>query len=225
MTKSLIREQVINLRKQGKSYSEIRKLIKVSKSSLSLWLKNISLTDRQKSELLNKKYLAIERYRESMQLKREKRLNEYYEAQLYRWIPLTNREKLIAGLFLYWGEGNKASSNRLDISNSDPSVIKFATYWMNKCLLISLNDLHFRLHLYSDMDINQEIHYWSKILGVGVDRFAKPYIKSSLRKDIDQKGFGHGTCNVSAYKTVLKENVMMAIRAISNNYARASDLI
>ena len=37
----------------------------------------------------------------------------------------------------------------------------------------------------------------------------KPYIKKTNRSDIDQKGFGHGTCALFVHNTVLKENVLM----------------
>jgi hypothetical protein len=48
--------------------------------------------------------------------------------------------------------------------------------------------------------------------------FKKPYIKHSKRSDIDQKGYGHGTCGIWVHDTILKENVMMAIKAITDKY-------
>ncbi len=38
------------LRKKGKSYSEILKKVKVSKSTLSVWLRDIKLTAEQKTK-------------------------------------------------------------------------------------------------------------------------------------------------------------------------------
>ena len=218
MTKLLLRRQVIEYRKQGKSYSEIKQIIKVSKSSLSLWLRNIPLTEEQISGLKLRKDHAVERFRESMRLKRLNRLNEYYEDQLKKWIPLTQREKFIAGLFLYWGEGNKVSTNAISIANSDPAVIGFSFYWLKNCLEIPEQEVYIKLHLYNDMDVEEETQYWSKILNISKNRFTKPYIKETSRNDIDQKGFGHGTCTISAFKTVIKENILMAIKAISDNY-------
>jgi len=220
MTKLLEKRRVIELRKKGKSYSEIKKIINVSKSSLSLWLKDIILTNEQVQGLMMKKVRAVERYKKSMRKRRKERLNGYYEDQIRKWIPLSQREKFIAGLFLYWGEGNKVSTNAVNISNTDPSVIRFTVYWINKCLQIPEKDIYIKLHLYSDMNIEYETEFWSKTLGINKERFTKPYIKESLRKDVDQKGFGHGTCNISVYRTVIKENIMMAIKAISDNYAK-----
>ncbi len=222
MTKIIEKRKVVELRKEGKSYSEIRKIIRVSKSSLSLWLRDVVLTDEQITGLKMKKVRAVEKYKKSMRKRRKDRLNGYYRNQIKKWIPLSKREKYIAGLFLYWGEGNKVSTNTINISNTDPSVIRFAVYWIEKCLRIPEKEIYIKLHLYSDMNVEKETQFWSKTLGINRKRFTRPHIKQSLRKDIDQKGFGHGTCNISAYKTIMKENILMAIRAISDNYSKTA---
>jgi hypothetical protein len=225
MTKFTEKIKVVELRRQGKSYSEIRKIIKVSKSSLSLWLKDILLTDEQIRGLKMKKVQAVERYKISMKEKHKNKLDLYYKNQLKKWIPLSDREKYIAGLFLYWGEGNKVSSNVISIANTDPGLIRLAVFWFKECLGFSEDKVHIRLHLYSDMDIKSETGYWSEVLGIKSGQFSKPYIKQSLMSDIGQRGFGHGTCTVSVFKTVEKENIMMAIRAISDYYGKGNHLI
>jgi transposase len=55
MTKLLVKRKVVELRKQGKSYSDILKIIKVSKSSLSLWLKDVPLTNKNLTWLIDEK--------------------------------------------------------------------------------------------------------------------------------------------------------------------------
>ncbi|HET7099441.1 MAG TPA: hypothetical protein VFI61_04395 [Patescibacteria group bacterium] len=220
MTKLLTKRKVVDLRKTGKSYSEIRKIIKVSKSSLSLWLRDIVLTNKQVAGLKMKKVRAVERYKSAMKKKRKDRLSGYYKNQIKKWIPLTEREKFLAGLFLYWGEGNKVSNNTISIANTDPDVIKFTIQWFKDCLGFLGDKIHIRLHLYSDMNIKLETEYWSKVLNIESSQFSKPYIKKSLVAKISQKGFGHGTCTVSVFKTVEKENIMMAIRAISDYYEK-----
>lgn len=225
MTKFIEKRRVVELRRQGKSYSEIRKIIKVSKSSLSLWLKDIVLTDEQVSGLKTKKVQAVERYKASMKEKRKVRLDQYYKDQLKRWMPLSNREMFLAGLFLYWGEGNKVSNNVISIANTDPDVIKFTILWFKKCLGFSEDKIHIRLHLYNDMNIKLETDYWSKVLNIKSSQFSKPYIKKSMVGQVNQKGFGHGTCTVSVFKTVEKENIMMAIRAISDYYGERRNLV
>jgi orotate phosphoribosyltransferase-like protein len=46
MAKYELKQKVLELRKQGKSYSQIRQELKVSKGSLSLWLRGKSLSKK-----------------------------------------------------------------------------------------------------------------------------------------------------------------------------------
>lgn len=216
MAKLLERRKAIELRRQGKSYSEIKQALSVSKSSLSLWLRNIPLNEKQLSRIKDKKEKAIERFRESMRLKREKRLKNYYEAQKTKWLPISKKEEFIAGLFLYWGEGNKSSRNSISINNTDPAVIKFSLYWLTRCLGVPKEKIKVQLHLYSDMDIEEGLNFWSKELALKKYQFSKPYIKKTNKIDIDQKGFGYGTCGIMVHDTVLKENILMAMKAFSD---------
>lgn len=55
-TEKYAKTLAIDLRKKGFSYSEIKKSIFVSKSTLSHWLKNLNLTEAQ-AERLKKKQL------------------------------------------------------------------------------------------------------------------------------------------------------------------------
>jgi hypothetical protein len=220
MTKLLLKRRVIELRRSGKSYGEIKDLVSVSKSSLSLWLRNIPLTSDQVGRIKSKKGQAVEKFRETMKLKRQKRLQDYYKEQSKIYLPMTERELYYAGLFLYWGEGNKASRNTVSISNTDPDVLKFSLLWMVRCLKIPKYVIKVALHLYQDMNIESELSYWSKELGIPRRCFNKPYIKKTLRTSIDQKGFGHGTCNLIVQNTVIKEKLLMLIRSIADYYSQ-----
>lgn len=219
MAKVILKRKVIALRKEGKSYGDIRKILKVSKGSLSVWLKDIPLTEDQKFALKDRRKRAVETYRKTMRLKRSRRNSGYYLDQIRKWVPLSEREVFIAGLFLYLGEGNKASRNTVGITNTDPSVVKFALYWIINSLKVSKDKVRIQLHLYNDMDIEKEINFWLTELKMKRSYMVKPYIKKSLRMDIDQKGYGHGTCGLVVHNTVIKENILMAIRAITDNYS------
>lgn len=219
MTKIVLKRKVISLRKEGKSYGDIRKILKVSKGSLSLWLKDVLLTDDQKLALKDRRKIAVETYRKTMKLKRQRRNSEYYKNQVNKWVPLSEREMFIAGLFLYLGEGNKVSRSSIGITNTDPSVVKFALYWIINSLKIPKNKIRIQLHLYGDMDFENEISFWLKELKMKRTCLVKPYIKKSFRTSLDQKGYGHGTCGLFVYNTVIKENILMAIRAITDNYS------
>ena len=57
--------------------------------------------------------------------------------------------------------------------------------------------------------------YWSEALCINSSNFAKPYIKSSRRSDIDHKGYGHGTCCIIVCDTVLKEKLLEPVWKVS----------
>jgi len=223
MTRVIERRKVIKLRKNGKTYSEIRKELNISKSTLSDWLRSYPLTKRQlilleKSIKRNKK-LAIEKFRVTMQMKRERRLSDLYKQERMYWISLNRREIELAGIFLYWGEGNKRLNGPIALNNTDPHVLKFMLYWLRNIFKIPQNKIRVHLHLYSDMNIQQEIAFWSQELRLPLSQFNKPYIKESTRTNIDHKGIGHGTCGLAVNNIRLKEKIMMDIKAISDYYS------
>jgi hypothetical protein len=155
-----------------------------------------------------------------MREKKEERLNEFYAEQKKIILPFTKRDLLVAGLFLYWGEGSKTLSSSVSVSNTDPSVINFFAYWAANVLKVPKEKMHVTLHLYDDMNIPKEIEYWSKKLTIPKKQFTKPYIKQSSIKAINHKGgFGHGTCNLRIANARLSEKVLMTIKAISNEYS------
>jgi len=213
------REKALILRKQEMSYSQIKKILKVGKSTLSLWLRDYPLSKERIRELRACSERRIEKFRGTMRQKKEKRLKEIYETQKKFLLPLKNREAFLFGLGLYWGEGTKYRQDGLAISNTDPSIIKFFICWLNKYLRIPKKKMRVRLHLYTDMDVKKEIQFWSKILKIPLTQIARPYIKKTSSKRINHKGsFGHGTCNVRINSVTLAEKIFMGLEAISDQY-------
>jgi hypothetical protein len=223
MAKVIDKQKAINLRKQGKTYGQIKNALNISKSTLSDWLSKYPLNKEQLSSLgENRKYsrqVAIEKTTFTKQKKRQSRIQAAYEEQKKYWVSLSQKELEIAGLFLYWGEGSKRLNGSVFINNTDPNVLKFALYWYVKGLRIPKEKIKVDLHLYSDMNIQEEISFWSRTLKLPVSQFRKPYIKVSTRVGIDQKGFGHGTCGLNVNNVLLKEKIMMGIKTISDYYA------
>ena len=222
MTRTLDWQKAIELRKQGMTYSEIRQILGASKSTLSYWLSSYPLTETQFKNLQKKikyrKYLAIEKIRLTKLRKRESRLENTYKNEKKTWLPLSHRELYLAGLFLYWGEGVKNIKAAIGLNNTDPKVVKFYLYWLTKVFKVPKNKLKVYVHLYKDMDINTELGFWSRQLGLSTKQFLKPYIKSSTREGLEHKGFGHGTCGIYVQDVRLKEKIIKGIEAISDHY-------
>ncbi|MEK6847046.1 MAG: helix-turn-helix domain-containing protein [Nanoarchaeota archaeon] len=218
MARRLEREKALRLRKQGKSYSEIKKLLGISKSTLSYWLTDFPLSESRIQELRDRNPIRIERYRQTMSKKREARIEVERKKVLFKLGKLNERDLYVGGFFLFWGEGTKRRSGQVALSNTDPAVIRFFIRWL---LLLGAekSKIHFVLHLYEDMDIKKETRFWVNVLGFPESAFSCPYIKKTKQADISYKtGFGHGTCNARYYSQQMNDYVRTGFEYIRGLY-------
>lgn len=210
------KDKAIILRKRGFSYSQIKKELNINKSTLSGWLAGMPLSQSQMRKLRDFNPIRIEKTRETKRKKKEERLRQVYVRVSADLNKFSKRELFIAGLFLYWAEGTKASPCTLGLSNTDPSMIRFYIKWLE--ILGVKNNIHIKLHLYSDMNIEKEISYWSKELDLPLKFFRKPYVKKSKFSSLTYRSFGHGTCNVILYSRDWNEYVIQGLKRIAYTF-------
>ena len=118
----------MKLRKSGNSYSEIKAELGVAKSTLSDWLNKKPWSDSIKKDL-NNKYLPKNRYRimlmnKSRALKKIKRDSRYLREANAQYNKMKNVPLFIAGLMIYWGEGEKFDTGRIAVINTDAKMIQ-----------------------------------------------------------------------------------------------------
>ena len=193
--KKNLKEKAIELRKMGLSYSNIRRQVKVSKSSLSLWLRSVGLSKRQKQKMTAKKLAAIRRGWEKWRKTRidktflitNKAINEIGV------IEKTDEKLWIMGIMLYWAEGAKTKEydpgRGVSFSNSDPKMIRLFLVWLIKVLKINRERIKFDIYLHENKknEVNEVSQFWSKITRFSIKKFDRIYYKknkiSSLRKN------------------------------------------
>lgn len=188
------KEKAIQLRKKGYSYSQINAVLKVSKSTLSTWLRDIPLS-KQRLDTLQRSEKIIEKIRATKQKKRTQRLASVHETVAKDIHTITDREFFLAGFFLYWAEGGKTTKYAISLSNTNPHMIRAFIAWL-RLLKVPQEKIVVYLHLYKDMNIQNELDYWHKETGVPANNFRKPYIKNSKLSDLTHTTRGHGTCNI-----------------------------
>lgn len=190
--KNLLKEKAIKLRVDGLSYSEIRKQIKVSKSSLSLWLRSVGLTKRQKQRLTEKKWAAIKRGWEKWknQRKEKTRIVNKEAIKQINVIKKTNEKLFLMGIMLYWAEGAKEKEYKLgqgiSFSNSDYKIIKLFLEWLKKCLKLPEDRIVFDIYIHENNKYRlKEVKlFWSKITGYSINKFGKIYFKKHKIKTL-----------------------------------------
>ena len=220
MTRFLDRERARTLRKRGKSYSEIKQILKVGKGTLSAWLRDMPLSALQMRAIRDLNPKRIEKFRATMRHKREVRMLQAYERAVKDIGTLSKRDLFIAGLYLYWGEGTKAHRGNTIMTNTDPAVIRAFLDWAN---LIGLpkERMYVRLHLYADMNAKKEVRFWSKELDMSLKQFRNPHMKRSLLSNLTYKtGFGHGTCDIRFENIATWEYITMALKRLRELHIR-----
>lgn len=181
------KELVRGLRKQGLSYRELiqKAPFDISKSTVSDWCKDIELGFEQKNRL--DKLFKDGSYRgrllgsKTNQIRRARQVEEIKDKAKSEAPLLTKNEFWVAGLMLYWAEGNKTQS--VGISNSDPELIRFMMKWFRGNCGIPDNKFKIYLNIHSGQDDNKIKKFWSDIIDLPVSQFGKSYIK--------REGTGH----------------------------------
>lgn len=170
-TKKAEKEKAIALRKSGFSYSEILKEVKVAKSTLSLWLKEVKLSKPQKQTLTQKKRDAALR---GAKRRKEQRieLSEKIKRDAMEEIGKIDSETIkLLGAFLYWAEGNKQKEYNVSVGvklgNSDPVMIRFFYKWLMEVCGVSKEQIHFELYIHENADVSQAKKFWSQFIPVG----------------------------------------------------------
>lgn len=212
--KKSIKEKVIKMRLKGLSYSQIRLKVKISKSTLSTWLEKYPLSPERIKKLRDLNPQRIENCRNTKFRNRQEKLENIYKDISGEISSLSKRDLFIAGMFLYWGEGTKASRDMVAFTNTDPAMIKFFIKWMES-LNVPKEKMKVKLHLYTDMNINEKTKFWSKILNVSEKNFKKPYVKNSKFSSLTYKNsFGQGTCTIIYGSSHLYNKIMMGLKYI-----------
>jgi len=215
MANRILKQKAIEMRLKFMSYSQIKEELGISKSTLSGWLRDMPLSDERINELRANSPQRIERYRNTMKKKDDAKKEAAYEKISKMLGKFSDREILIAGLFLYWAEGGKTRTAAVDLTNTNPDMLVFFIDWL-KLFGVKRSALKAKIHIYSDMNVERQINFWAKKLRLNKSQFYKPYVKTSKFSSITYKnGFGQGTCNVMASGREISDLVLMGIKYIS----------
>lgn len=180
--------RAIELRKKGRSYSEILKEVSVAKSTLSLWLRSVGLSKIQKQKLTEKKRVAALRggqARHRARLEKRVEIITHAEKEISK---LSLRDTQLLGTVLYWAEGSKEKlyrgSTGLSFINSDPHMIKCYLLWLKSALAISPERITFEIYIHENSRNNraQMIEYWSSCTGFPSSALQKVYYKKGSGK-------------------------------------------
>jgi transposase-like protein len=123
--KTIEREEARRLRRdEGRSMKEIAKILGVSKSSVSLWVRDIELTAAQHAALQEKNGLHERQVLARAAMAAKARARRLAWQQEGRRRALAADGRYVAGCMLYWAEGSR-NRNRIVFTNSDPQLVRY----------------------------------------------------------------------------------------------------
>lgn len=193
------------MRKEGRSYSEIKNIVNVSKSTLSIWLKDIELTNAQRSRLRKLQataYLGAKK-QQLRASSHHKAIKEKSEKEIAR---LIKNPFFVSGLMLYWAEGSKTMGS-VQFSNSDPSMIRLMVRWFREFCQVPKDKFRASLFIHSLHTKPDCQKFWQKVTTIPASQFYKPFIKPTIFSNRKNKLY-EGTCRIIIHNRDLLSKII-----------------
>jgi len=179
--KDALREAARELRQRGLDYKRIAAELGVSKSSVSLWVRDLPRPARLSYEECRKRHAeAVRRYWEAERPARAADRDAIRLAAIAQAGLLSEREILIAGAIAYWCEGSKSKPHRrcdrIAFINSDPALIGFFLRFLDVAG-IERNRLVFRIYIHQSADVEAAETFWLAAVTADPSQFRKTTLK------------------------------------------------
>jgi len=210
-----VKDKAVNLRKEGRSLSEISGLLGIPLGTVQGWVKNTHLTELQRLRLKAK---AVKHGKmglaKALRIK-EKKLECWKKAVAERtkkFKGFLNKKSDIAKLacgLLYLCEGAKyPSSKQLIFGSSDPKLIKVFLELLRNNFDINKDRFRCRIMHRYDQDPAALNRYWSNLTKIPLSRFYKSYKDMRTKGTATKKKNYHGVCAMQYNSTELQYELL-----------------
>jgi hypothetical protein len=189
------KDLVQSLRRQGLSYREILSEVPftLARSTISSWCKEIELTPKQLDRLdglyRDGSYRGRLLGSKTTQHRRAEEVKHIKAAARVEVSQLMQHELWLAGLMLYWAEGDK--TQKVGVANSDAQLVSLMMKWFR--IYCGIAQERFRAHLHLHSGQNEQVikRYWAGVTGLTLRQFGKSVVKSEgtgYRKNMLYRG-------------------------------------
>ncbi|MGW2239285.1 hypothetical protein [Streptomyces sp. NPDC001759] len=179
-----LRTRARELRLQGWTYDQIQVELGCSKSSISLWVRDLPKPERKRtpeeaSAIARRGWEATLRLREEERQRTKERAKQSVGT-------LSARDLFLVGVSLYWAEGSKDKPydrrESVTFVNSDPGVIGVYLTWL-ELLQVERERLRCTVMIHENADVLGAEEYWAALVGPGV-KFNKTTLKKHNPKTV-----------------------------------------
>lgn len=218
-------QKVLQLRSQGKTYREIRLLLKrnIPKSTLSEWCKNATLPKNYVDKIallninnLNKARLIAHKINK---IRREESLKEIEDLNIPIAKKIQDREiAKIALAMLCLGEASKTRGS-FSLGSSDPRIITLFIKLLKKCFAFDLEKIRCTVQCRADQNIELLETYWLNITKVPKRLFYKAQIDPRTKGKPTKKNNYKGVLRVDYFNTKIQIELETLAQLLYNQVA------
>ncbi len=208
--KKELQEKARKLRQQGLSVGAIARELDVSKGSVSVWVRDVILTDEQQGILKNnqRENGGSKGTETNRKIFLEKRLAYQNAGREY---ARKGRRLHQIGCMLYWAEGAK-HRNVIHFVNSDDSMMIIFVKFLREELQVKDEDMRIYIHCHTTDATEQERikNYWFDLLKLPSSCLRRIYVKESGNRRVNR--LENGVCTVRVHNTELTMHIFGAIQ-------------
>ena len=209
-----LRETAVAMRKEGRSYREIEAVAGVAKSTLSLWLRDIPLTEEQQLALTRRSPAGASKRARAIRAGAAQRRACIESDARQQITQLSESELFVAGVVAYWAEGSKnkpwRTGARVSFLNSDPSMIRLFLSWLS-LVGVDRERLLFRVCIHESADVPEAERFWAEVVGIDATSLQRTTLKRhnprTVRRNI---GEGYYGCLCVAVRRSAELNLQIA---------------
>lgn len=207
-------------RERGFSYSEIAKLCKVSKGTVSNWFANkkfskaVKKDNQTKAVRENIKRLGL--INKARETERTHRYKEAIKSAELEYKHYKNDPLFIAGVMLYVSGGDNQDKTKIRFANSSADLHCILHNFLKNYLGVEQSRLKFWLLLYPDLDETTCKRYWQKRMKLSPAQFYKTQVVPgrSLKRTL-QYGVGNTIISDTLAKYKLNRWIELAQKELS----------
>mgnify|MGYP001612610665 CR=1 FL=1 len=217
------------MRLSGKSYTEISKSLNVPRSTLSLWLSKIVLSEKFKKRIEARAYKKsveglVKRNKNQTQLAAQ-RAADIRKGGSEEIPTLSTKDLLLVGAALYWAEGYKRpriikgrerTHHPVSLTNADPAIIQLFLRFLRERCEVPEGRIRIHVRMFEHQNEDTLVEHWERVTRIPREYIKRAFVgvsRSSMGKR-PYHGLQYGIAQVSVSDTKLYHRIMGHIEGL-----------
>ncbi len=212
-------QKAILLRAEGKSIGEIASILRVAKSSVSTWVRDVEISEELQLKLKENTY--------SLQTVERRRTSRLKNELVKRNLVINNagedigkislKELHLIGVMLYQAEGGK-TRRLVRFSNGDPEMIRIMMAFFRRVCNVPEEKFRGHIHIHDHLDEQAAQEYWARVSSIRARQFFKSYKRVTPLPHPYKNSLPYGVFDIYVLDTNLFYKLTGWSRAIFRSY-------